>query len=222
MQSTVESRAQVRRLARARPWIAVVVATVIFALTGILGLQLFFVLPLIGLTLAAGTPADYVADSKAVDRRPRNLVLGILVLICLAVVVLQPQLTLWLVVLFGLSAAGFVAALIAVTPLALSLAMADSTALIKKLPESRPILTRRNLILCLTVAATVALWYAGPGLSYLAIAALVVGLPIPLALSRLLAARQDRLELRLLRHPLRGELLPHRLQFLNTLVLCRR
>jgi hypothetical protein len=220
VQSTVESRAQVRRLARARLWIAVVVATVIFALTGILGLQLFFVLPLIGLTLAAGTPADYVADSKAVDRRPRNLVLGILLLICLAVVVLQPQLTLWLVVLFGLSAAGFVAALIAVTPLALSLAMADSTALIKKLPESRPILTRRNLILCLTVAATVALWYAGPGLSYLAIAALVVGLPIPLALSRLLAARQDRLELRLLRHPLRGELLPHRLQLLNTLVLC--
>jgi hypothetical protein len=67
---------------------------------------------------------------------------------------------------------------------------------------------------------TVAVWYAGPGLSYLAIAALVVGLPIPLALSRLLAARRDRLERRLLRQPLRSNLLPHQLQFLNMLVLC--
>jgi hypothetical protein len=66
----------------------------------------------------------------------------------------------------------------------------------------------------------VAVWYAGPGLSYLAIAALVVGLPIPLALSRLLAARRDRLERRLLRQPLRSNLLPHQLQFLNMLVLC--
>lgn len=107
MQSTVGSRTQVRHLARSRPWIAVVVAAVIFALTGVLGLQLFFVLQLIGLTLAVGAPADYVADSRTVDRRPRNLVLGILVLIHLAVVVLEPQLTLWLVVLLGLSAAGF-------------------------------------------------------------------------------------------------------------------
>jgi hypothetical protein len=98
--------------------------------------------------------------------------------------------------------------------------MVDSTALIKDVSENRPVLTRRNLILCLTVAATVALWYAGPGLSYLAIAAFVVALPIPLALSRLLAARRGRLELALLRHPLRGNLLPHRLQFVNMLVLC--
>jgi hypothetical protein len=113
--------------------------------------------------------------------------------------------------------------------------MADSTAVIKDMPQSRVVLTRRNLILCLTVAVTVAVWYAGPGLSYLAIAALVVGLPIPLALSRLLAARRDRLELGLLRQPSLGaaravptlavpqshdNLLPHRLQFLNMLVLC--
>jgi hypothetical protein len=39
------------------------------------------------------------------------------------------------------------------------------------------------------VAATVATWYAGPGLSYLPIAAFIVGLSIPLVLSRLLAAR---------------------------------
>jgi hypothetical protein len=198
----------------------VVVAAIIFAFIPVFGLQLFLVVPLIGLTLAAGAPPDYVADSRPVDRRPRNLVLGILLLVCLAVVVLQPHLTLSLVVLFGLDAAGFVAALIAVIPLALPSAMADSNTLIKDLPQSRPVLTRRNLILCLTVATTAALWYAGPGLSYLAIAAMVVALPIPLALSRLLAARRDRWELGLLRQPLRGGLLPQQLQFLNMLVLC--
>jgi hypothetical protein len=123
-------------------------------------------------------------------------------------------------VIFGVNAAGLVVAIIAVAPLALPLAMADSTAPIKDLPQSRVALTRRNLMLCVTVAVIVAVWYAGPGLSYLAIAALVVGLPIPLALSRLLAARRDRLELGLLRQSLGGNLLPYRLQFLNMLVLC--
>ena len=220
MELTVDSRPRATRLARARPWVAVIVAAIIFALIPVLGLQLFFVVPLIGLVLAAGAPPDYVVDAKTVDRRPRNFVLGIVVLICVALVVVQPQLTLWLVVMFGVDAAGLVVAIIAVAPLALPLAMADSTAPIKDLPQSRVVLTRRNLMLCVTVAVTVAVWYAGPGLSYLAIAALVVGLPIPLALSRLLAARRDRLELGLLRQPLGGNLLPHRLQFLNMLVLC--
>jgi hypothetical protein len=86
--------------------------------------------------------------------------------------------------------------------------MADSATPIRDLPERRPVLTCRNLILCLTVAVTVAGWYAGPGLSFLAIAALVLGVPIPLALSRLLAARRGRLELGLLRQPLGAKLLP--------------
>jgi Peptidase family M23 len=81
-------------------------------------------------------------------------------------------------------------------------------------------LTRRNLILCLTLAVTVAAWYAGRGLSYLSIAALIVGLPIPLTLSRIVAARRGRLELGLLHRPLRRDLLLHRLQFLNVLLTC--
>jgi Peptidase family M23 len=148
------------------------------------------------------------------------VVLGILILLCVALVVMQPHLTRWLVLAFGVAAADLVVALTAVAALVLPLTMVDSTALIKDLSENRPVLTRRNLILCLTVAVTVALWYAGPGLSYLAIAAFVVELPIPLALSRLLAAGRGRLELALLRHPLRGNLLPHRLQFVNMLLLC--
>jgi hypothetical protein len=101
-----------------------------------------------------------------------------------------------------------------------SLAMADSATPIRDLPERRLVLTRRNLMLCLTVAVTVAGWYTGPGQSFLAIAALVLGLPIPLALSRLLAARRGRLELGLLRQPMGANLLPHRLQFLNVLLVC--
>jgi hypothetical protein len=178
----------------------VIVAAIIFALISLIGLQLLFVVPLIGLTLAAGAPPDYVADAKTVNRRPRNVILGILVLLCVALVVMRPHLTLWLVLAFGVAAADLVVGVIAVAALILPMAMADSTPLIKDRPENRPVLTRRNLILCLTVAVTVALCYAGPGLSYLAIAAFIVALPIPLAMSRLLAARRGRLELALLRH----------------------
>jgi hypothetical protein len=191
----VDSQPPPTRLGRARPWIAVIVAGIIFALVPLIGLPTFFALPLIGLALATGAPPDYVTGATAVARRRRNLVLAILILTCLAVVVLQPQLAVWLVVLFGLDAAGLVVSLITVAALALPLAMSDSATPIRDLPESRPVLTRRNLMLCLTVAVTVAVWYTGPGLSYLSIAALIVGLPIPLTLSRLLAARRGRLEL---------------------------
>lgn len=220
MQITTDSRTPTRLLARARPWLAVIVAAIIFALIPVVGLPLFFALPLIGLALAAGSPPDYIADAKTVARRPRNVILGIVVVLCLVVTVLQPHLTLLLVLVFGLDAADLVVSLIAVAALALPLAMADSGKLIRDLPHSRPVLTRRNLILCLTVAVTVATWYAGPGLSYLPIAALVIGLPVPLVLSRLLAARHDRLQLGLLHNPPRGNLLMHWLQFGNMLVLC--
>jgi hypothetical protein len=219
VQVTVDSR-RVSLLARARPWVAVIVAAIILALVPLVGLQLIFVVPLIGLALAAGAPPDFVPDAKPVDRRPRNVILGILVLVCLAITVLQPQLTLWIVVLFGLNRAGLAVALITVAALALPLGMADSATPITDLPQSRFVLTRRNLLLCLTGAVTVASWYAASGLSYLSIAALVVGLPIPLAFSRLLAARRGRLEHALLRKPLDRNLLPRRLQFLNVLLLC--
>jgi hypothetical protein len=72
----------------------VIVAGIIFALTPIIGLPTFFAVPLIGLALAAGVPPDYATEAKAVARRPRNHVLAMLILICLAVMVLQPQLAL--------------------------------------------------------------------------------------------------------------------------------
>jgi hypothetical protein len=105
-----------------------IVAAIIFALIPIIGLSLFLALPLIGLALALGAPPDYVADTKTVARRPRNLVLGILILICVAVMVLQPQLARWLVVLVGLENVDLVVTITVVAALALPLAMADSAA----------------------------------------------------------------------------------------------
>jgi hypothetical protein len=69
MRVTVDSPPQVRRFTRVRPWLTVIVAAIIFALIPLVSLQLLFVVPLIGLTLAAGAPPDYVADAKTVDRR---------------------------------------------------------------------------------------------------------------------------------------------------------
>ena len=167
------------RFARARSWIAVIVAALIFALIPLVGMQLFLVVPVIGLALSAGAPPDYVADAKPVDRRPRNLVLGIVALICAAVVVLQPHLTPWLLALFGLDAAGLAVALIGVAALALPLAMADSATPIRELPGDRVVLSRRNVMLCATAAVTVAVWYAGPGLSYLPIDKSANGAAVP-------------------------------------------
>jgi Peptidase family M23 len=220
VQLDISSQPRTSALTRARPWLAVIIAAIIFALIPLLGLQLYLLIPLIGLVLALGAPPDYVVNAKTIANGPRNIVLGVVVLLCIAVVVSQPYLALFLLRLFGLNTADLVLALIAVAALALPLAMADSSVSISELPSGRAVLTRRNLMLCLTAAVTVAVWYAGPGLSYVPIAALIVGLPIPLALSRFLAARRGRLELNLLRHPLRRGLLPQRLQFLNVLLLC--
>jgi hypothetical protein len=62
VQLTVDSLPWATRFARARPWIAVIVAALIFALIPLVGMQLFLVVPVIGLALSAGAPPDYVAD----------------------------------------------------------------------------------------------------------------------------------------------------------------
>jgi hypothetical protein len=207
-------------VARLRPWVAVVLAAAVFALVPLIGLPLWYALPLIGLVLAFGVPADYGSVARPIAPRPRNVVIGALVLVCLAFLVTKPQLMLPLVLLVGLDAVDLAAVLVAVATLILPLAMADSPSLIDSLPQSRPVLTRRNLMLCLTVAVSVAVWYAGPGLSFLPIAILVLGLPIPLVISRLLAARRNRLESGLLRKPMGAGLGWHRLQLVNMLLLC--
>ena len=66
MQLGVDSRRQVPLTARMRPWIALVVVAIIFALIPIIGLPQFLALPLIGLALALGAPPDHVANAKGV------------------------------------------------------------------------------------------------------------------------------------------------------------
>ena len=110
-------------------------------------------------------------------------------------------------------------ALVAVAALAVG-DSADSATPIRDLPGSRLGFTRRALDAVPDRGRDRGPWAAVPGQSFLAIAALVLGLPIPLALSRLLAGRRGRLEFGLLRQPLGGNLLPHRLQFLNVLLVC--
>ena len=133
-------------------------------------------------------------------------------------VILQPQLSLPLVTLFGLDGSSLAVIVLAVVALALPLAMADAKA---DAPRSGWfLLTRRNLILSLTVLVVVADWYGGRGLSLLPIGVLVLTLPLYIGSSRIVAAWHQRLDYGLLRHPLRTGLGPQRLQLANVILLC--
>ncbi len=96
----------VGRVSRVRPWIALAAAAVVFALACSGVLPFILVLPVIGVVLAFGAPPDHVADARPIARRPRNAVLGVGLLAALAVVIMQPQLSVPLVTLFGLDGSG--------------------------------------------------------------------------------------------------------------------
>jgi Peptidase family M23 len=206
------------RVARVRPWIALAAAAVLFALV-VFGFWPFtFAAPVIGMVLALGSPPDYVGQARPVARRPRNAVVGVAIIAALAVVVWQPQLTLPLVVLFGMDGSGLVVTVVAVIALALPLAMTDATS--DELPAGWFLLTRRNLILSLTILVSVATWYGTLGHSFIPLAVFVLGLPLLIGCSRIVAARKGRLEYGLLREPLRPGLGPHRLQLINVVLFC--
>ena len=208
----------VTRTTRVRPWIALAVAAVLFALV-VLGFVPFtFGALVIGVVLAFGSPPDYVGQARPVAGRPRNAALGIAIIAALAVVVWQPQLTLPLVVLFGMDASSLVVAAVAVIALALPLAMTDATS--DERPSGWFVLTRCNLIVSLTILVSVATWYGALGHSFIPIAVFVLGLPLLIGCSRLVAARKGRLEYDLLRAPLRPGLGPHRLQLVNVVLFC--
>ena len=206
------------RSSRVRLWIALAAAAGVFAV-GLLGVLPFIVaLPVIGVVLAFGAPPDHLADARPIAHRPRNSVLGEALAAALAVVILQPQLSVPLVTLFGLDGSGLAVTCLAVAALALPLAMADAKTDVP--PTGWFVLTRRNLILSLTIVVVVADWYGGRGLSLLPIGVLVLTLPLIIGLSRLIAARRHRLEYSLLRQPLRAGLGPQRMQLANVVLLC--
>jgi hypothetical protein len=208
----------VARTSRVRPWIAVGAAAAVFAL-GLLGvLPFMLVLPVIGVVLAIGAPTDHVIHARSIAWRPRNAVLGVVLLATLAVVILQPELSLPLVTMFGLDGSGLAVTVLAVVGLALPLAMTDART---DNPQTGwLLLTRRNLILSLTVLVIVATWYGERGLSLLPIGVLVLSLPLIIGFSRFAAARRQRVEYGLLRRPLSAGLGPQRLQLANVTLLC--
>ena len=80
--------------------------------------------------------------------------------------------------------------------------------------------TKRSLILALWGLVTFAYVYQDGGVWFFGLAAVCVVLPLALATSRAWAARRGRIELGLLRHPLRPELRAHLLQALNIWLCC--
>jgi len=86
-------------------------------------------------------------------------------------------------------------------------------------PTSGFLLTRRNLILSLTILVMVANWYGGRRLSLLTIGVLVLTLPLIIGFSRLVAAGRQRLESAFApTAPRRTG--PQRLQLANVAPLC--
>jgi len=201
-----------------RPRIALAVAAVVFG-SGLYGILPFIlVLPLTGVILALGAPPDHVGAVRPIARRPRNVVLGAVLVAALAAVVGQPQLTVPLVTLFGPDGSSLAVTCAALVALALPLAMVNNGAVSSPTPWF--VLTRRNLILSLTVFVVVASWYGDRGLSLIPIGVFVLSLPLIIGISRLVGARTQRLEYGLLRHPLRAGLGPQRLQLVNEVLLC--
>jgi hypothetical protein len=179
---------------------------------------LTYAAPVVGLLLAFAAPPDRVEPIPTIAGGRRNTVIAAVVVAALAVVVWQPQLTLPLLVAFGMTGSEMVPSGLAVAALALPLAMTDAPSGDQR--ARRFVLTRRNLILSLTVLVTVAAWYGSVGHSFLPIAVFVIVLPPVVGVGRLVAARRQGLEYRLLHAPLSDGLGAHRLQLLNVVLCC--
>ena len=82
------------------------------------------------------------------------------------------------------------------------------------------VVTQRSLILALWGLVVFAYLYQERGVWLFGLAAVSVVLPVSLAASRAWGARRGRIELGLLRHPLRRDLRGHLLQGLNIWLLC--
>ena len=194
---------------------ALAVACLTFALIPLGVLPILFAVPVIGLVLAWGAPGD----NRPLVWGPRNAVMGLAVVFAGAVVVLQPQLQALLISAFGIDQSALVVTLNAVTAMGLPLAMADSRRRQDGGATSGPVVSRRSLMLAMTVLITVATWYGSAGQSFLPLACLVVLLPVLLAATRVLAARRARV-VSLWPRSARSATSAHRWQFLNILLLC--
>lgn len=160
-----------------------------------------------GLLLAFSADADEEESRRSVVVTPRNLALAAVMSAAFALFWLwQLVLTQSTLVLIG-------GALIA-----LPLALQDSA---NRAASDRTIaVTKRSLILAIWGLVVFVYLYYAYGQSLNMLVTVCVVLPLVLAASRAWAARRGRIELGLLRHPLRREVRPHLVQALNIWLCC--
>jgi len=208
-------RPPIGRLTKLRPRLALAGAAVVCVFSIIGALPSTYALPLVGVLTAWSAGPDIGPDARALSPGSRNRIIGSLVLAALAVVAFQGLLRRLLILSFGTDLPSEVLALLSVVVLALPVAMFDSTSQIADLPTDRMVASKRNLLLALTALVTVATWHATVGLSFVILAAVVLGLPVVLVASRIRYVRHGVLELGFWRHPLSRGWGMHRLQLLN-------
>ena len=160
-----------------------------------------------GLLLAFSTGSAEAESERSVILTRRNL--GV----AAAMVAAAVWFWLWYLDSAESTPVAIAAGLIAL-PLALQESVADRT------KQRTVAVTRRNLIVGLMGLVTFAYLYQDRGMWFFGLAAAWVGVPLVLATTRLLGAGRGRIELGLLRHPLRREVRPHLVQLLNLWLFC--
>lgn len=165
----------------------------------------------LGLTALAASRVDVAAGPRAVPADARTGLVLALVVVGAAVLVLLPQLTLWLLALPGPPDLAFGGLLIvALTVLALPLALPERAAA----ADATTRLTRVNATLAVTGLVGYTFLYTS-GQTFLALAASALGLPLVLGVHRLLLARRGEVETGLRRRPLDRSLRPYLFQTVN-------
>lgn len=159
-----------------------------------------------GLLLAFSTGSDDDETGRSVILTPRNVALAAAMLAAFA----------WFWLGYGDLPASLlvgIAGVLIALPLALQQSVGHSA-------HRRIVVTQRSLILALWGLVAFTCLYQERGVWLFGLAAVSVVLPVSVAASRAWGARRRRIELGLLRHPLRRDLRGHLLQGLNIWVLC--
>lgn len=198
---------------------ALTAAAVVFVASVVGASPSRYALPLIGMLIAWSASPDVGPGARALSPGLRNRIIGSLVFSALAVVAFQVPLRRLLIVTFGMDVPSPVPTLLSVVVLALPLAMVESTSQIADLPIDRMVASKRNMMLALTAVVTVAAWHATVGLSFVILAALILGFPVVLVASRIQHARRGELSAGFWRQPLTRGWGIHRLQLLNIVLI---
>ena len=192
------------------PWVrrrrVLTVLAVIALVAAVMVLGPFGLIPF-GLLLAFSTDSDEAETRRSVRFTPRNLGLAA------AMMALFAWFWLWHLELTPSTLVAIAGALIAM-PLALQDSAGDAAR------DRTIVVTKRSLILAIWGLVTFAYLFFDRGVWPYAVAVVCVVLPLVVAASRAWGARRGRIELGLLRHPLRRELRAHLAQGLNVWLCC--